>query len=266
MPELIGDFPQNDTVFFIAADENYFHRHAIPLISSIRSNFNYPIHFHLYNPSDFTKVFCKNNRISISYEYFDISVINTAYKNYLTPLLTEEMTRRRLKMLKPNGTPNILFNELVKTYFACARFIRLYQLLSKPTYIIMLDTDSLVRKPFILPNNDFDIHIFEKSDKSHVPYTQHLASTIFYTGTDGSYDLIREHAMLILNEFNKNTYYWFLDQETLDSCLIKYKKCALSQDYVDFDMNMDSYIWCAKGKRKNLPQWIHESLKFHKML
>ncbi|NDH05367.1 hypothetical protein EBX93_05505, partial [bacterium] len=55
-----------------------------------------------------------------------------------------------------------LHTELVRTYYACARFVRLYELLTKPTYIIMLDTDSLVRYPFNLPSNMYDIHIFEK--------------------------------------------------------------------------------------------------------
>ena len=265
MPRLHGEISNNDTIFFIAADENYFHRYAIPLIKSIKASFNYHIHFHLYNPSDFTKSYCKSTGIGYSYEYFDFKAIERAFQFYKIPPFNQEFIRRRSKMIKSLDNMGKLYNELIKTYYACARFIRLYQLISKPTYIIMLDTDSLVRKTFELPSKDFDIHIYEKNDKSHINYTQHLASTVFYTGTEGSYNLLREHAMLILDEFNKDTYYWFLDQETLDVCIQNYRKNPLEKKFVDFDMDLDSYIWCAKGKRKNMEIWIRESLQFHSL-
>ena len=266
LPNLLGNFPNHDIAFFIAADENYFNRHAIPLINSIKTYFSYPIHFHLYNPSDFTKNFCSNNSISFSYEYFDTALVEPAFRYYKIPLNDNEIIRRRSRMIKNFNNTSNLYNDLVKTYYACVRFIRLYQLLSKPTYIIMLDTDSLVRKNFELPNKDFDIHIYEKNnDKNPFPYPQHLASTIFYTGTDESYKLIRNHALILLDEFNKDTYYWFLDQETLDKCLIYYKTNNLDKSFVDFNMENDSYIWCAKGLRKNKPIWIQETLKYHKL-
>ena len=65
IPTINGDFPQSDTVFYVAADENYFNLHGKPLINSIKVNFQYPIHFHLYNPSDQTIKYCQNQKISI---------------------------------------------------------------------------------------------------------------------------------------------------------------------------------------------------------
>ena len=91
---------------------------------------------------------------------------------------------------------------------------------------------------------------------------QHLASSIFYTGTLASRRLISEHARLILEEFEKDTLYWFLDQETLDIVIQKYRKKPLSQEFVDFDLQEFSYIWCAKGPRKNLAVWRNEISKF----
>jgi hypothetical protein len=95
-----------------------------------------------------------------------------------------------------------------------------------------------------------------------VKHTQHLASTIFYTGTKGSLCLIQDHARLILEEYNKDTLYWFLDQETLDVAIQMYSKNALSLNFVDFDMKEASSIWCAKGPRKNLPVWLEEIKKY----
>jgi len=262
MPQLYGNFPQNEVVFFCAADEQYFNIHAKPLISSVRQNFSHPIHFHLYNPSDTTKDFCENHKISYSFEFFDEKLVETAFRVYQVPSADWEMLRRRGKMLVVGDPIEKLRGELIRTYFACARFVRLYELLTKPTYIIMLDTDSLVRQPFTLLSNDYDIHIFEKTHRRHVPYKQHLASTIFYTGTKGSFNLIRDHANLIKEEFLADSFYWFLDQETLDIAIQKYNKKPLNLMYVDFNMDPVSYIWCAKGKRKTEQTWIDETTKY----
>jgi len=262
MPTLYGNFSESDTVFFIAADENYFNVHARPLINSIRQNFKETIHFHLYNPSDHTKSFCDKSNISYSFEYFDESSVKQTFQVYKNVSVDCELSRRRSKMLKEGDDISKLHNELIRTYYACARFVRLHELLIKPTYVIMLDTDSLVRHQFNLPSTMYDIHIFEKRHRKHVPYTQHLASTIFYTGTQGSFDLIKDHAKLIREEFDLDSFYWFLDQETLDIAIQKYKKNALRQIFVDFDMDINSYIWCAKGPRKNEQVWLQEVSKY----
>lgn len=266
IPQMYGNFPDNDIVFFVAADENYFNLYGKSLISSIKRNFSHPIHFHLYNPSENTKIFCQNNQISFSYEFFDENLVVRAFEIYQVPTVDMEFVRRRSKMIKIGEQLTKIRTELIRTYYACARFVRLHQLLTKPTYIIMLDTDSLVRKPFLLPAKDYDIHIFEKKHKKHVNYTQHLASTIFYTGTEGSFKLIRDHANLILEEFTRDTFYWFLDQETLDLAIQKYKKNPLPKHFVDFDMEDYSFIWCAKGKRKNEPVWIDEIARYDKIV
>lgn len=262
MPQLYGNLPQTEVLFFCAADEHYFNAHAKPLINSIKRNFTHPIHFHLYNPSDNTKDYCEKFNISYSYEIFEESCLTPAFNLYKEISSDWEMLRRRGKMLSLEDPIEKLHNELARTYYACARFVRLHEILSKPTYVIMLDTDSLVRKNFTLPNNNYDIHIFEKKHRKHVPYQQHLASTIFYTGTQGSFNLIRDHANLIKEEFENDTLYWFLDQETLDVAIQKYNKKPLNLMFVDFNMDLVSYIWCAKGKRKNDQRWLDEIMSY----
>jgi hypothetical protein len=89
-----------------------------------------------------------------------------------------------------------------------------------------------------------------------------LASTIFYTGTEDSFCLIQDHAQLILEEYRKDTLYWFLDQETLDIAIQMYSKQPLALSFVDFEMKDASNIWCAKGPRKKLPIWLEEIKKY----
>lgn len=262
LPPFLGEFPQTDVCFYVAADETYFNQHAKPLIGSIRRYFSYPIHFHLYTPSDDTKNWCKVNDISYSYEVVDMKIVDSAFEIYRNMPVDLELRRRRSKMIKPGENVEKIRTELMKTYYACTRFVRLSELLVNPTYVIMLDTDSLVRNRFDLPSRDYDIHIYEKNHRSHVNYTQHLASTIFYTGTASSYNLIQDHARLILDEYGKDTLYWFLDQETLDVAIQTYSKKSLELSFVDFDMKEASNIWCAKGPRKNLSIWLEEIKKY----
>jgi hypothetical protein len=258
LPPLLGKFTQTDICFYIAADETYFNQHAKPLIGSIKKYFSYPIHFHLYTPSEESKNWCEKNNISYSYELVDIKIVDPAFEIYRNMPTDVELQRRRSKMIKPSENVEKIRNELMKTYYACTRFVRLSELLVKPTYVIMLDTDSLVRNSFSLLSKDYDVHIYEKNHKKHVKHTQHLASTIFYTGTEGSFNLIQDHASLILEEYEKDTLYWFLDQETLDVAIQSYSKQPLALSYVDFDMKDTSNIWCAKGPRKNSPIWLEE--------
>jgi hypothetical protein len=262
LPPLLGEFPQTDVCFYVAADETYFNQHAKPLIASIRRYFAYPIHFHLYTPSELTKKWCELNDISYSYEDVDVNIVDSAFEIYRSMPIDLELRRRRSKMIKPGENVEKIRNELMKTYYACTRFVRLSELLIKPTYVIMLDTDTLVRNYFDLPSRDYDIHIYEKNHKKHVNYTQHLASTIFYTGTVDSLRLIQDHARLILDEYVKDTLYWFLDQETLDVAIQTYSKRPLELGFVDFDMKEASNIWCAKGPRKNLSIWLEEIKKY----
>ena len=173
------------------------------------------------------------------------------------------MNDRQQKMIRSSADKKILRNILIKTYYACTRFVRLSEMLDKSKYIIMLDCDSIVRMPFVLPSKNVDIHIYEKSHLKFVPYKTHLASTIFYTGTNASLQLIRDHAELIKQEYDNDTFYWFLDQESLDIIIQKYKKSLLDRKFVDFLLGDVSFIWCGKGDIKNSTKWIEEITQYH---
>lgn len=262
IPELHGKMTSADTVIFTAADENYFNQYAKYLIKSAKQHLNFPVHIHLYNPSEESLIWCKINDVSTSYEYFDVDSLQPTFEKWVVDQVSEENIRKKNHMIKDPTDHARLKNEILKTYYACTRFIRLSQLLEKPTYVLMLDTDSIIRKSFTLPDNSVDIHIFEKKHKKHVPYTQHLASTIFYTGTPASLQLIHDHASSILDVYSEDALYWFLDQETLDVVIQKYKKRPLDLTLVDFDMKDLSPIWCAKGPRKFKDMYMAEIKKY----
>jgi hypothetical protein len=262
LPPLLGNTINSDVVVFSAADEKYFNLYAKPLIASIKTHLTFPIHIHLYNPSSESIMWCNQNSVSVSYENLDIGTLEPSIQRWIPPQIDPESQRKKNGMIKDPKDIARLRSEVLKTYFACTRFIRLAELISKPTYIVMLDTDSIVRNGFVLPNSTVDVHIFEKRHKKHVPYTQHLASTIFYTGTNDSFKLIKEHARLIQQVYNQDELYWFLDQDTLDIAIQQVTKLPLDPALVDFDMKDTSPIWCAKGPRKFKDLYLNEIKKY----
>lgn len=256
LPPIAGTMLPTNFLIYCAADENYFNLYGKALANSIAQNTTYLIHFHLYNPSTNTMRWCTDRGIDFTFEQFDLSSLNGAFERW-KPIPTDAQSiKRRNDMTKDPNDLVRLQNEIIKTYYACTRFIRLAELLTQPTAVLMLDVDSLVRLDFPLPSDNYDIHIFEKNHKKHVPYTQHLASTIFYTGTPASLQLIKDHAELIKTEYLKDEIYWFLDQDTLDIAIQNYKKAVLDVSFVDFNFKDTSPIWCAKGPRK-----FHEIFK-----
>jgi hypothetical protein len=262
MPPLQGNSISSDCCVFIAADENYFNLYAKSLVNSIKKHIQYPIHLHLYNPSNETKNWCDNKSVSFSFEEFDPIILEPTFDKWVLPQTDPLNQKKKNDMTKDPTDHTRLRNEILKTYYACTRFIRLASLIKKPTYIIMLDTDSIIRDNFILPTADVDIHIFEKKHKKHVPWVQHLASTIFYTGTSNSFNLIQEHSTLIQEVYDRDEIYWFLDRDSLDVAIQKGKKRPLSVNLVDFNMSASSPIWCAKGPRKFQDIYLKEIKKY----
>jgi hypothetical protein len=258
LPPLHGNIITESTIVFTSADENYFNFYAKALINSIKRHTNLAVHIHLYNPSNDTKLWCRENSVTYSFEIINPVILKPTFDRWVGEQVDPESRRKKMGMVKDPNDHSRLEQEILRTYYACTRFVRLAELLIKPTYVLMLDIDSIVRKEFILPGQEADIHIFEKRHKKHVPYTQHLASTIFYTGTSTSLQLIKNHADLILQEYCKDELYWFLDQDTLDIAIQACQKKALDSALVDFDMKDASPIWCAKGPRKFKDRYLNE--------
>lgn len=254
-------FPSSFTVY-CASDENYFNLYGKYLINSVIENTDYNIYIHLYNPSHETIDWCNDKNVSYSIEQFDTTLLDNAFNRWVVEQNDITSIKRKADMIKDNSEHQKLSQELLRTYYACTRFIRLAEILSNPTPILMLDVDSLVRKPILLPSTLSDICVFEKKKKRGITYTQHLASTIYYTGTRTSYDLIKDHSQLIVEHYNLEEIYWFLDQDTLDKAIVHYSKTPLDLSFVDFNFSKDSSIWCAKGQRKHLDDYKLEMLRY----
>jgi hypothetical protein len=215
LPELHGKLSHKEFFIYAAADEKYFDLFALPIINSIRKNTSHNFHIHIFNPRDDQIKICQDQDISYSYEY-------------ISQFLNE------------------------KTYYACARFIRLNQLITDDQNFFAIDIDAIVRKDIpMLKEKDIFIH--------YVPgkKARFLAGGIF-----SSKDFLNTYSLLLQKEIENNSLDWGLDQEILKNLVPQFKWGHLPKEYIDWEMNLNSFIWTAKGKRKDLEIFKNEQKKY----
>jgi hypothetical protein len=143
LPTISGDKNLVGNFFFFGCDLLYFNEYGKVLVNSLK--FHAPwanIHCHIFNPTEDQIIWCKNKKISVSYEFVD---------------------------------PNI---DEIKTYYACVRFIRIPEIFKDESRIISLDCDSIAisnlsEEKFIQDTNT--TKVFWRSKGNHS-----LASTVLF--------------------------------------------------------------------------------------
>ena len=264
LPTTHGNLQQSDFFIYAAADSAYFDIHGRALINSVLANTAYGVHMHIYNPTPEQLCFCESlDRVSVTWEYVTIDDFKSAVDLWTSPNLPEPYLSRRNKMLGIKVVDRTLSTDqntrqwLMKTYYACMRFVRLASMLTAPAKFLAIDVDGLVRKNFnyeFADNRDFYLHEKDKGG--------HLAGAILSSGSAASLQFVRHHADTIREEIEKDNIYWFLDQWALDRIVNNYNKGYLPIDYIDWYMNPNSAIWSAKGKRKDLAVFKQEQRKY----
>lgn len=262
LPPLEGKLTQDNFFVYAAADSVYFDTHGRALINSILQNTDVGVHLHIYNPTPDQIQLCQQPRVSASWEYIPDNAFDAPFSIWAQDNLPDLMLGRKRKMLglkqyNEQGTnPEQLRRWIQKTYYACARFVRMAELLTKPTRFLEIDVDGVVRKPFDYHLSGRDFFLYEKVKGGH------LAGSILFTETKESLDFVKELGQLIRHEIEQDNIYWFLDQNTLDKIIPKYNRGLLPIDYIDWHMNVNSSIWSAKGKRKELEVFKREQQKY----
>jgi hypothetical protein len=257
IPPLQGNLSFNDFFIYTACDEKYFDDFAKTLTNSIKINTNDNVHIHIFNPRQDQIDFCLEKNISVSYEYVAIHQFQTAANKWnIIPVdpLQKNNHERTLNAMGKGGDKSIL-ERIQKTYFACARFIRLAEILNNQT-VFSIDVDAVVRRniPKLADNKDFFIH--------YIPgrKARYLAGGIFLNPTGQQF--IKEYANTLRSHIENDNLYWGLDQDVLDHIVPKYNIGALPISYIDWNMNPTSFIWTAKGMRKELASFIGEQKKY----
>ena len=260
LPQINGKLNHSNFFIYGACDAVYFDEFGKSLVNSIRKNSNNAIHLHLFNPRDDQLEFCRNNDVSLTYEYVDKNLFLNAAKRWAVQPTdpAEKLKYDRILNAMSKSDDATILDRMQRTYFACARFIRLAEIIQKTNSAFSIDVDAIVRKSILPLENNCDVYLHHITGKK----ARFLAGGVYLTGKEQSYNFITEYAKILSDNITNNYIYWGLDQDVLDIIVPKYKFNNLPFSFIDWEMKADSHIWTAKGTRKNLEVFINEKKKY----
>lgn len=261
IPQLHGKLDQKDRFIFVACDTDYFLEFGRSIINSIKTNSSYGIHVHLYNPTQDQINFCSScDRVSLTYEFAPLDLFKASADKWATtpinPIAKHNYDRIITAMSKSNDKS--IQERMQRTFFACARFIRFADLIQPETVAFAIDIDAIVRKDIPQLSNSYDFYIHHITGKK----ARFLAGGIFLPGTIQGYNFLQDYKKSLITAIEEDNIHWGLDQDVLDGIVPKYNFGNLPMQYIDWNMHPDSYIWTAKGKRKELEIFINEQKKY----
>jgi hypothetical protein len=244
---------------YAAADSVYFDLHARPLIKSIIANApGRGIHIHIYDPRPDQIAFCRDlAAVTCSHETLDDTGFQQAADYWLTRSTFSNDRQRQMHKKGQKLGRDELLKLIRQTYYACARFIRLAELIRPGQRCLAIDVDGLVRAPFEPQLGPADFYLYEKPKDG-----THLAGALLLNGTAGTHEFVQKYAHQLRSAIEQDDIYWFLDQVLLDQLVPQYNKGLLPMSYIDWAMRAESAIWSAKGKRKELDIFKQEQRKY----
>jgi hypothetical protein len=260
LPTIQGSLLQSDYLIYTSCDTQYFAEFGTALIQSIKTNTGLGIHVHLFNPTLLQIDYCKNHNVSVTYEFVSLKEFQPAAAKWQSTKLSDlektQLDRTTNAMTK--GRDQTLLERMQKTYYACARFIRLAELFDGQSTVLSIDVDAVVRSTPNLLNSAKDFYVHQITGKK----ARILAGGIYLGPTPGSQQFLNEYADQLCQYLNNDYIYWGLDQDLLDIVVPKYNHGHLPIQYIDWNMNPSSFIWTAKGTRKESPVFVNEKQKY----
>lgn len=261
LPPLLGILDQRDFFIYAACDVEYFNEFGPALINSVLKNTTVGVHLHLYNPTQDQIKYCRSiDQVSITYENAPLAAFDQAAKQWeqipSDPALADQ--RRRIITAMGKGNDSSIQQRIQRTYFASARFIRLHQLIKPNTRMFAIDVDAVVRSNLPALDNSRDFYIHYISGKR----ARYLAGGLYLTGNSNGYNFLEEYADVLKTNIEADNLYWGIDQDVLVDLVPRYHWSNLPIEYIDWEMQNCSYIWTAKGTRKNLEIFVNEKQKY----
>ena len=261
IPPYQGSCSQQSYFIYTACDSAYFDSFGPSLIASIVQNSKLGVHLHLFNPTDSQLEYCKlHDRVSVTYEFVKPEDFKTAadrWANIPTNPVEKSYYDRTFNAMGKGNDANIL-ERMQKTYYACARFIRLAELFNETCPALCIDVDGIVRQspPALPAQHDFYLHKIT-GKKARI-----LAGGMYLHPNKNTKQFLTEYASLLSEKFTQDYVYWGLDQDLLDTVVPKYNHGHLPLEYIDWYMKPTSYIWTAKGTRKDDDVFVTEKMKY----
>ena len=253
MPPIHGTCNQTSFYIYAACDTNYFAEFGTAFIQSIRRNTTAGVHMHLFNADQNQIETCHRLGSTVTWESVPIELFEPASKTLLT---ATELDRTRNAMGKSNDRD--LLERMQKTYYACARFVRLQELFNPAVTTLELDVDAVVRGDIPRLDNNCDFYIHHITGKK----ARFLAGGLYLNADSRSSEFLTEYAQQLRQHIERDYLYWGLDQDVLDPIVPRYRHQQLPISYIDWNMQPNSYVWTAKGTRKDLEIFKSEKQKY----
>lgn len=259
LPPIQGNHNQKEFFIYAACDHVYFTEFGAAFINSVRCNTDYDIHIHLFNPTPEQIDYCQRRGVGVTWEHVHQTLFVPASRKWnVAP--TQEPARthydRTLNAIGKGQDSGVL-ERMQKTYYACARFIRLAELCNNQT-CLAIDIDAVVRRPVPFLESGPDFYIHHISGKR----ARYLAGGIWLNNTTQCQQFLKLYADKLRASFEQDYVYWSLDQDVLDPIVPQFNHAQLPVEYIDWNMQDRSYIWTAKGTRKNLAVFVNEQKKY----
>lgn len=254
LPPTHGTCSQQDFYIYAACDAEYFNEFGEAFVNSIRSNTSAGVHLHLFNPDEAQILKCHRLGATVTWESVPLSLFASAAETQLEKTQLDRTTNAMSK-----GKDRLIIERMQKTYYACARFIRLQEIYNPAITVLELDIDAVVRQDFPRLKNNCDFYIHHISGKK----ARFLAGGMYLNANTNSAQFLAEYAQQLKSYIERDYIYWGLDQDLLDPIVPKYYYSQLPMSYIDWDMKPDSYVWTAKGTRKDLESFKAEKKKYN---
>jgi hypothetical protein len=259
LPLIHGNLVQSNYFIYTACDTQYFEEFGAVLINSIKTNTRLGIHIHLFNPTQDQINYCINQNVGITYENISLDSFVNAAKRWEHPvdsLATSHLDRTLTAMRK--GRDKDLLQRMQKTYYACARFIRLAELYTCNFPVLSIDVDAVVRSSPAELQDQKDFYVHQITGKK----ARILAGGMYIRPVKSAQQFLNQYAEALTKFLSDDYIYWGLDQDVLDNIVPNFNYGQLPSSYIDWNMNSNSCIWTAKGTRKDSPVFINEQLKY----
>jgi hypothetical protein len=124
--------------------------------------------------------------------------------------------------------------------------------------LLAIDIDAVIRRPLPELDNARDFYMHYISGKK----ARYLAGGLYLTGNPNGYNFLKEYADILKTNIETDNLYWGIDQDVLTDIVPKYHWSDLPIEYIDWNMQERSYIWTAKGTRKDLEIFVNEKQKY----
>lgn len=261
LPELHGKCTQNQSFIYTALDTDYFDEFGRGIIASVLQNSTTGIHVHLYNPRPDQLEHCQSHaRISVTWEYVPIELFESAaakWRSVPTDAVLLDQYNRTCTAMRKGRDANVQ-QRMQRTYFACARFIRLAALRNPAVPVLAIDSDAIVRSSIPVLSSEYDFYLHHIAGKK----ARYLAGGIYLSGAPAAQSFVSQYADALTQNIDQDYLYWGLDQDVLNHIVPQYNCGQLPMSLIDWEMRPGSHIWTAKGQRKELAVFVNELKKY----